>query len=86
MYAVSMSSRVYHLLYASDAYTLCGFKVLDLKMSDTNKPTRLHGVPTIPSNRALCKQCEKMAERRTRARTPLMQMIDKPEELNGHTG
>jgi hypothetical protein len=33
MYAVSMSSRVYHLLYASDAYTLCGFKVLDLKES-----------------------------------------------------
>ena len=86
MYAVSMSSRVYHLLYASGAYTLCGFKALDLKVSDSNKSARLHRVPTIPSNRSLCKQCEKMAQRRARARAPLMQTIEKPEKLNAHTG
>jgi hypothetical protein len=86
MYAVSMSSRVYHLLYASDAYTLCGFKALDLKVSDSNKPARLHRVLAIPANRSLCKQCEKMAQRRTRAGTALMQVIDKPEKLDGHTG
>jgi hypothetical protein len=85
MYAVSMSSRVYHLLYASDAYTLCGFKALSLKVPDSNKPARLHRVPAIPSNRSLCKQCEKMARRRARARSPLMQSIGRPEKLNGHT-
>jgi hypothetical protein len=69
MYAVSAYGRVYHLLYPINDYTLCGFRAL--RFSNSNVPSGLHLASAVPPNRSLCKQCEKMAQRRTRASLPL---------------
>jgi hypothetical protein len=63
MYAISGSSSVYHLLYPDEDYTLCGFKA---KKHDAKIPAKavLHVVEFLPANRELCKQCEKMNNRR----------------------
>lgn len=62
-YAISGSSSVYHLLYPDQDYTLCGFK------AEKNAPpipstARLYVVEFVPASRELCKQCDKMNNRR----------------------
>jgi hypothetical protein len=79
MYAVSTYGRVYHLLYPFNDYTLCGFRAL--KFSNSNGPARLRLASAIPPNRSLCKQCEKMAQRRTRAQLPLDRKGGKSEKM-----
>lgn len=66
MYAISESSSIYHLLYPDNAFTLCGFKA---EKPDSRYPNKaeLHVVESIPPNRDLCKQCDKMHQRRKRA-------------------
>jgi hypothetical protein len=63
MYAISGSSSVYHLLYPDQDYTLCGFRA---EKSDLQIPSKagLHVVEFVPPNRELCKQCDKMNNRR----------------------
>jgi hypothetical protein len=62
MYAISGSSSVYHLLYPDQDYTLCGFKAAK---HDAQIPkAALHVVESVPPNRELCKQCDKMNNRR----------------------
>jgi hypothetical protein len=62
-YAISGSSRVYHLLYPDQDYTLCGFRA---EKHDGQIPAKvaLHVVESVPPNRELCKQCDKMNNRR----------------------
>ena len=63
MYAISGSSSVYHLLYPDQDYTLCGFRA---DKTDAQIPAKatLHVVEFVPPNRELCKQCDKMNNRR----------------------
>jgi hypothetical protein len=63
MYAISGSSSVYHLLYPDQDYTLCGFRA---EKHDAQIPAKaaLHVVEFVPPNRELCKQCDKMNNRR----------------------
>jgi hypothetical protein len=63
MYAISGSSSVYHLLYPDQDYTLCGFRA---EKHDAEIPAKatLHVVEVVPPNRELCKQCDKMNNRR----------------------
>jgi hypothetical protein len=63
MYAISGSSSVYHLLYPDQDYTLCGFRA---EKHDGPNPSKaaLHVAEFLPHNRELCKQCEKMNNRR----------------------
>ena len=63
MYAISGSSSVYHLLYPDQDYTLCGFRA---EKNDAQIPAKatLHVVEFVPPNRELCKQCDKMNNRR----------------------
>jgi hypothetical protein len=62
MYAISGSGKVYHLLYPDQHYTLCGFRVEKSHARTTAKA--LQAVEIIPPNRDLCKQCDKMNNRR----------------------
>jgi len=64
MYAISTSSKVYHLLYPAHDYTLCGFKA-QRDISALSKRAPLHIVPLVPDDRYICKQCAKMAQRRS---------------------
>jgi hypothetical protein len=66
MYAISESSSIYHLLYPDQDYTLRGFRV---EKNDAQIPSKatLHVVEIVPSNRELCKQCDKMNNRRKKA-------------------
>ena len=64
MYAISTSSKVYHLLYPANDYTLCGFKAQS-KISASIKRAPLHIVPIVPHDRDICKQCVKMEQRNT---------------------
>ncbi|HBB94708.1 MAG TPA: hypothetical protein DC054_04900 [Blastocatellia bacterium] len=63
MYAISGSGSVYHLLYPDHDYTLCGFRA---EKHDAEIPAKatLHIVELVPPNRELCKQCDKMNNRR----------------------
>ena len=63
MYAISGSGSIYHLLYPDHDYTLCGFRA---EKHDAEIPAkaRLHVVEVVPPNRVLCKQCDKMNNRR----------------------
>jgi hypothetical protein len=63
MYAISGSSSVYHLLYPDEDYTLCGFRA---EKHDAQIPSKaaLHVVESVPPDRELCKQCDKMNNRR----------------------
>ena len=63
MYAISGSGSVYHLLYPDQDYTLCGFRA---EKHDAQIPAKatLHVVESVPPNRELCKQCDKMNNRR----------------------
>ena len=63
MYAISTSSKVYHLLYPVHDFTLCGFKALR-NISASIKRAPLHVVSTVPLERYICKQCAKMDRRR----------------------
>ena len=61
MYAQSKRSNIYHLLYSTVDYTLCGQK---LNPENPNEGLGLRLIPEEPPNNALCKQCEKMEQRR----------------------
>jgi hypothetical protein len=63
MYAISTSSKVYHLLYPAHDYTLCGFKA-QRNISAMSKRASFHIVPLVPDDRYICKQCAKMDRRR----------------------
>jgi len=65
MYAISGSSSVYHLLYPDQDYTLCGFRA-EKNRAQIQFKAVLHVVEFVPPNRALCKQCDKMNNRRKR--------------------
>ena len=64
MYAISTSSKVYHILYSAHDYTLCGFKARR-NISALSKRAPLHIVPLVPDDRYICKQCAKMDQRRS---------------------
>jgi len=64
MYAVSIPGKIYHLLYPSSDFTLCGFKARRQSVTISSRRALLHIVPVSPPNRFLCKQCEKMRHRR----------------------
>lgn len=66
MYAVSDSSDLNHLLYPETDYTLCGFRAEKLAAPWSHR-LPLHVVATVPPNRELCKQCDKMDKRRKQA-------------------
>src|ERR1700737_4999535 len=63
MYVISRLSGIYHLLYPDQDFTLCGFRV---EKHDPEIPAKaaLHAVESVTSNRELCKQCDKMNNRR----------------------
>jgi len=63
MHAISVPSKVYHLLYPTFDYTLCGFKAVKLDVPLSAKRVPLHIVSVVPANRLLCSQCAKMQER-----------------------
>jgi hypothetical protein len=63
IYAISGSSSVYHLLYPDQDYTLCGFKAANHN-GQIRAKAALHAVEFVPPNRELCKQCDKMNNRR----------------------
>ena len=63
MYAISEASSVYHLLYPDQDYTLCGFQAEKLNAHIPAKAA-LHVVEFVPPHRKLCKQCDKMNNRR----------------------
>ena len=63
MHAISIPSKVYHLLYPTLNYTLCGFKAEKLDVPPSAKRAPLHIVSVVPANRILCSQCAKMQER-----------------------
>jgi hypothetical protein len=63
MYAISGSGSIYHLLYPDHDYTLCGFRAEKYDAEIPAKAT-LHVVEVVPPNRVLCKQCDKMNNRR----------------------
>jgi hypothetical protein len=63
MYAICGSGRVYHLLYPNQDYTLCGFRAEKRDVQIPAKAT-LHVVGFVPPHRELCKQCDKMNNRR----------------------
>jgi hypothetical protein len=62
-YAISGPSSVYHLLYPDHDYTLCGFRA-EKHDAETPAKATLHVVEFVPPNRELCKQCDKMNNRR----------------------
>lgn len=64
MYAISTSSKVYHLLYPADDYTLCGFKA-QRNIPASIKRAPLHLVSIVPVDRCVCKQCAKMEQRKS---------------------
>lgn len=63
MYAISESSSIYHLLYPDQEYTLCGFRAERVSFQFHDKAV-LHVVEFVPPSRELCKQCDKMDQRR----------------------
>jgi hypothetical protein len=63
MHAISVPSKVYHLLYPTLNYTLCGFKAEKLAVPPSAKRAPLHIVSVVPPNRLLCSHCAKMQER-----------------------
>jgi hypothetical protein len=63
MYAISGSSSIYHLLYPDHDYTLCGFRA-EKHTAEIPANATLHVVEVVPPNRELCKQCDKMNNRR----------------------
>ena len=67
MYAKSKRSKIYHLLYSTFDYTLCGQKAKKLDLEGSIQGPGLRLVSEQPPNRMLCKQCEKM-ERRTNSK------------------
>jgi len=63
MYAKSKRSKIYHLLYSSFDYTLCGQKAKGVDLERSRQGDGLRIVSEQPPDRMLCKQCEKMAHR-----------------------
>ncbi len=63
MYAISGAGSIYHLLYPDHDHTLCGFRAEKYDAEIPAKAT-LHVVEVVPPNRELCKQCDKMNNRR----------------------
>ena len=63
IYAISGSSSIYHLLYPDQDYTLCGFRA-EKHGAEISAKAALHVVEFVPPNRELCKQCDKMNNRR----------------------
>jgi hypothetical protein len=64
MYAKSERSKIYHLLYSSFDYTLCGQKAKGVDLEGSTQVPGLRVVSEQPPNRMLCKQCEKMEQRK----------------------
>lgn len=63
MYAQSKRSKIYHLLYSTFDYTLCGQKAKKVDLEGSTQGAGLRLVSEQPPNRILCKQCEKMKQR-----------------------
>lgn len=66
MYAISDASNIYHLLYPGQDYTLCGFR--SEKIDSKSHQLALHTVEVLAPDRELCKQCDKMDQRRKQSR------------------
>jgi hypothetical protein len=64
MYAITMGSMTYHILYSTCDYTLCGLKAQRLDPSALPRRAPLHVVVLSPSGRRVCKECEEMEQRR----------------------
>ncbi len=64
MYAKSKRSKIYHLLYSTFDYTLCGQKPKGVDLERSTPGPGLRIVSAQPPNRMLCKQCEKMDQRK----------------------
>lgn len=62
-YAITKSSKSYHLLYPDTDYTLCGFRAENAD-SQFSEKVALHVVRAAPPGRELCRQCDKMDKRR----------------------
>jgi hypothetical protein len=71
MYAISIPGKIYHLLYLTSDFTLCGFKAQRLEVPASLKRAGLHFVSDIPANRSLCKHCAQMQARR---RAPMSEL------------
>ena len=63
MYAKSKRSKIYHLLYSTFDYTLCGQKAKRVDLEGLSQAAGLPIVSDQPPNLTLCKQCEKMVQR-----------------------
>lgn len=63
MYAQSKRSKIYHLLYSTFDYTLCGQRARKVDLEGSTQGAGLRLVSEPPPNRMLCKQCEKMEQR-----------------------
>jgi hypothetical protein len=63
MYAQSKRSQIYHLLYSTFEYTLCGQKTKKVDLEGSAEGTGLRLVSEQPPNRMLCKQCDRMEQR-----------------------
>jgi hypothetical protein len=64
MYAISIPGKLYHLLYPTSDFTLCGFKSRTLNAPVSSRRAPLHVVTEVSPDRSLCKQCAKMQQRR----------------------
>ncbi len=63
MYAQSKRSQIYHLLYSTFDYTLCGQKAKKVDLEGSAQGAGLRLVSEQPPDSMLCKQCEKMEQR-----------------------
>ena len=63
MYAQSKRSKLYHLLYSTLDYTLCGQKAKGVALEGPTQGAGLRVVSGQPHHPMICKQCEKMAQR-----------------------
>lgn len=66
MYAQSKRSRIYHLLYSTFDYTLCGQKTTAVYPENSHEVSGLGIISEQSPDRKLCKQCEQMEQRTNR--------------------
>ena len=59
MYATKLLNNIYHLVQPGGNHTLCGLRISRIPMG-AKLPGNLQLVESVPSNKTICKHCERL--------------------------
>ncbi|HKV35241.1 MAG TPA: hypothetical protein VJP89_12980 [Pyrinomonadaceae bacterium] len=59
MYATKLLNSIYHLVQPGGNHTLCGLRISRIPL-EAKLPGNLQLVESVPSNKTICKHCERL--------------------------